>query len=148
MSSKDAVKFRSKFFAQRPGLNRWHREAWNKAPRVSQAQTILGRILLPRGNTDWGKFEMLTNYVVQGSAADVLKVAMVKLRYRFPDLIIVATVHDELVFDVPAEGAEALREMIRLTMIDAFSEVFGDIIPMEVEAKVCFNWGEKRLKIL
>jgi DNA polymerase-1 len=140
---KDAINFRSKFFAQRQGLRRWHKVAWSKVAKITEARTILGRVVLPRNNTDWEKFQLLTNYITQGSAADVLKVAMVKLRYRLPDLIIVATVHDELVFDVPAEGAEALCELIRLTMIDAFSEVFGDIVPMEVEAKVCSNWGEK-----
>ena len=86
---------------------------------------------------------MLTNYITQGSAADVIKVAMAKLAYRLPSGLLVATVHDELVFDVPAEGAESLCELIRITMIDAFAEVFGDVIPMEVEAKVCSSWAEK-----
>ena len=86
---------------------------------------------------------MLTNYVTQGSAADVIKVAMAKLAYRLPPKLMVATVHDELVFDFPTEGAEELCELIRITMIDAFTEVFGDVIPMEVEAKVCSSRAEK-----
>jgi DNA polymerase-1 len=143
LTLEEATEFRQKFFEQYQGLKRWHQAAWNKVETVTEARTVLGRILLPRGDTDWAKFQMLTNYVTQGSAADVIKVAMVKLAYRLPPGFMVATVHDELVFDVPVDGAEGLCELIRITMIDAFTEVFGDIIPMEVEAKVCSSWAEK-----
>ena len=67
---------------------------------------------------------------------------MVKLAYRLSPNMMVATVHDQLVFDVPSEGAEHLCELIRITMIDAFTEVFGDVVPMEVDAKVC-SFGER-----
>jgi DNA polymerase-1 len=143
LTLEEATEFRQKFFEQYPGLLGWHQSAWNKVETVTEARTVLGRILLPRGDTDWAKFQMLTNYITQGSAADVIKVAMAKLAYRLPSGLMVATVHDELVFDVPAEGAESLCELIRITMIDAFTEVFGDVIPMEVEAKVCSSWAEK-----
>jgi DNA polymerase I-like protein with 3'-5' exonuclease and polymerase domains len=55
----------------------------------------------------------------------------------------VATVHDELVFDAPIETAEFCRALVEAKMREAFVEMFGDTVPVEVGAKVCSNWGEK-----
>ena len=144
LSLEESTEFRRLFFEQYRGLRQWHKRAWDEVDFTDEARTILGRRLLPNAETDWAKFEVLTNYVVQGSAADVIKLAMVKLGNQLPaDDHLVATVHDELVFDVPAEGAESLCELVGIPMIDAFTEVFGDVIPMEVEAKVCSSWAEK-----
>jgi DNA polymerase I-like protein with 3'-5' exonuclease and polymerase domains len=59
------------------------------------------------------------------------------------DVHMVATVHDELVFDTPIETAEFCRALVEEKMREAFVEMFGDTVPMEVDAKVCSNWGEK-----
>ena len=55
----------------------------------------------------------------------------------------VATIHDELIFDAAADSAEECRTIVKATMEEAFVEMFGDVVPVEVEAKVCSNWGEK-----
>ena len=59
------------------------------------------------------------------------------------DVHLVATVHDELVYDAPADIAPQCRDVIRQAMIEAFVEMFGPEVPVEVEAKVCANWSEK-----
>jgi DNA polymerase-1 len=56
---------------------------------------------------------------------------------------LVATVHDELVFDCPREIAVESAGIIRLVMEDAFHELFGTELAIEVEAKICANWAEK-----
>ena len=143
LTLEEATKLREKFFEQFKGLARWHQEAWQQAESVSEARTILGRRLLPRSEKKWHRFNLLTAYVVSGSAADVLKVAMVKLASILPsDAHLVATVHDELILDVPQEQAIELCDITRTVMEDAFKGVFPDL-PIEVEAKVCANWGEK-----
>ena len=77
-------------------------------------------------------------------AADLLKVAIVKIAGVMPDSVhLVATVHDELVYDAPADIAPQCRDVIRQVMIEAFVEMFGTEVPVEVETKVCENWGEK-----
>jgi DNA polymerase I-like protein with 3'-5' exonuclease and polymerase domains len=52
-------------------------------------------------------------------------------------------VHDELIFDSPSAEAPQYSGMIRAIMEEAFKEVFGAELPIEVEAKVCRTWGEK-----
>jgi DNA polymerase-1 len=69
---------------------------------------------------------------------------MVRIAAVMPeDVHIVATVHDELVLDAPFETAAFCREMVEREMREAFTGMFGDTVPVEVEAKVCANWGEK-----
>ena len=137
---------RDKFFARYCGLARWHQEAWEKAEKgVREARTVLGRLLLEQGEgRDWDRFQLHTSYRVSGSAADVLKVAMVKTVATLPsDVHMVACVHDELIFDSPSAEASQYSGMIRRIMEEAFTQVFGPELPIEVEAKVCKNWGEK-----
>ena len=79
-----------------------------------------------------------------GSAADVIKVGMVEVDSILPDdVYLVASVHDELIYDAPAVGAQELCEKIRATMEKAFTKLFGLDLPIEVEAKVLNSWGEK-----
>ena len=113
-------------------------------------RTVFGRLVQARPSkgaaqvTDWNRFNALTNYRVSGSAADLLKTAMVRISEVMPrDSHLVAAVHDELVLDVPLESAAFCRKMVEAKMREAFVEMFGDAVPVEVDAKVCSNWGEK-----
>jgi DNA polymerase I-like protein with 3'-5' exonuclease and polymerase domains len=56
---------------------------------------------------------------------------------------LIATVHDELIFDCPTSQADMYAVIIRASMEDAFHDLFGRNLPIKVEAKVCNNWGEK-----
>jgi DNA polymerase I-like protein with 3'-5' exonuclease and polymerase domains len=87
---------------------------------------------------------MWTEYVVSGSCADLLKAAMIRCVSTLPaNVSMVATVHDELVFDAPADIADEACRVIRQAMLDVFTFMFGAEVPCEVEASVCNNWGEK-----
>jgi DNA polymerase I len=59
------------------------------------------------------------------------------------DVPLVATVHDELIYDVPADRAEELCGIIRMAMEDAWYQLFGKEVPIVIDAKVCDNWAEK-----
>lgn len=84
------------------------------------------------------------NSPVQGSAADIIKIAMIKvaneLKKRNLKTLMIAQVHDELVFDVPKEELEIVKEIIKDTMENA---VKLDVI---LEASVEFgkNWFEAK----
>jgi len=146
LSLEEATRLQDRFFARYCGLAKWHQQAWEEAHRgVREARTVLGRLLLEQGEgRDWDRFQLQTSYRVSGSAADVLKLAMVKSVAMLPtDVHMVATVHDELVFDSPSAQATQHSDVIRTAMEEAFKEVFGPDLPIEVEAKVCANWGEK-----
>ena len=145
LSLEEAARLRTRFFEKYPGLARWHRDAWQKAnDGVDEAWTILRRRLCAQGDRAWDRFQVGTCYRVQGSAADVIKVGMVEVDSILPDdVYLVASVHDELIYDAPAVGAQELCEKIRATMEKAFTKLFGLDLPIEVEAKVLNSWGEK-----
>jgi DNA polymerase family A len=113
--------------------------------------SCLGRLVQARPSkkaveiTDWNRFTALTEYRVCGSAADLLKTAMVRISEVMPrDCHLVATVHNELILDAPVETAEFCPKMVEDKMREAFVEMFGDEIAEDVvEAKVCGDWVEK-----
>jgi len=146
LSRNEAEDLRDRFFRAYPGLRRWHIACHRKSESRSNnnTRTIFGRLLVAQKDDHWARFNMLTEYVVSGSCADLLKVAMVRIDSAMPeDVPMVATVHDELVFDTPIETAEFCRALVEEKMREAFVEMFGDTVPVEVDAKVCSNWGEK-----
>ena len=147
LSLDQATAYRFNYFDLYRGIKRWHNECWNKAKYsdLVEARTIWGRRLYPAVESEWGRFNMHTEYVVSGSCADLIKLAMLRVsKAKLPlGAKMVATVHDELVFDVPAATAEESKRIIVEEMTAAFVEMFGTEVPVEVEAKVCANWGEK-----
>jgi DNA polymerase I-like protein with 3'-5' exonuclease and polymerase domains len=70
--------------------------------------------------------------------------AMIRVASILPtDCHLVATVHDELIYDVPVDMAAQYCDMVRLAMEEVFIEMFGTRVPVTAEAKVCINWSEK-----
>lgn len=83
---------------------------------------------------------LAVNTVIQGSAADIIKVAMVRCRNRLraevPQARLVLQVHDELVFEVPEAQAERVRGLVQEEMVAAFPMD----PPLVVETGVGPNW--------
>lgn len=80
------------------------------------------------------------NMPIQGTAADIIKLAMIEVHRRlaedFPEAKMVLQVHDELVFDVPREHLERVAKVVRETMEKAL-----DVgVPLEVEVKAGPDW--------
>jgi DNA polymerase I-like protein with 3'-5' exonuclease and polymerase domains len=146
LTSAEARAYRNAFFTIYPAIAAWHQDCQRKAkdPNNNQTRTIFGRRLVAQRDDPWARFNLWTNYVVQGACADLLKAAMVKIASILPsDCHLVATVHDELIYDAPAAPAEEYRGMISLVMEEVFSEIFGTAVPIVAEAKVCTNWAQK-----
>jgi DNA polymerase-1 len=80
------------------------------------------------------------NMPIQGTAADIIKVAMIRLhdslRTRFPAASMVLQVHDELVFDVPETQVQEVAALVRETMAHAIELD----VPLEVEVKTGKDW--------
>jgi len=83
---------------------------------------------------------LAVNSVIQGSAADIIKVAMIRCHARltgeFPRARLVLQVHDELVFEVPTEQAEA----VRAAMIEEMVTAFPVDPPLVVDAGIGSDW--------
>lgn len=82
------------------------------------------------------------NAPIQGTAADIIKIAMVRvyrrLKTEVPAARLILQVHDELIVETPQEFAEQVRELVRQEMESAASLA----VPLLVEAKVGRTWGE------
>ncbi len=83
---------------------------------------------------------LAVNSVIQGSAADIIKVAMINCHRRlgadFPGARLVLQVHDELIFDVPAGLAETVRD----AMVEEMVAAFPIDPPLTVDAGIGFDW--------
>jgi len=82
------------------------------------------------------------NAPMQGTAADIIKIAMVKVSRRLAkeklSSTMIMTVHDELVFDVPNEEVKTMVSLVRQEMEGAMDLK----VPMKVSVKVGPNWLE------
>lgn len=82
------------------------------------------------------------NTVIQGSAADVAKLALVDLKNNLDsDMNILLTVHDEFVVSCPDAKAEKARRIVSDTMQNV-GDRLGLIVPLKVDAKLCTRWSD------
>jgi len=78
------------------------------------------------------------NHPIQGTAADIVKAAMVRVVREVPGAELLLQIHDELLFEVPAGQAKELAKKVKAVM----EEVKGISIPLVVEASWGKSWGE------
>ncbi len=82
------------------------------------------------------------NSVVQGSAADLIKVAMnnvhLRLMDEFPQARLLMQIHDELVVETPEQDAEAVRDLL----VDTMESAMNLIVPIVADASIGANWAE------
>lgn len=136
------------YFKSYPGVRRYMDESIQRAREKGFVETILGRRrYLPeihsRNAVVRGFAERnAINAPIQGSAADIIKIAMISIHKQMRDQNMASNmilqVHDELIFDaVPGEG-EALKKLIRSNMEQAMKLQ----VPLEVDMGSGRNWLE------
>jgi DNA polymerase-1 len=148
ISRAEASEIIQAYFAEFPAIKRYMDDTINKARELHYVETILGRRrylrdINSRNITTRGFAERnAINAPIQGSAADIIKIAMIniqswmekeKLRSRM-----IMQVHDELVFDVYKDEVDLMKERVVHLMKNAVSLE----VPMEVEAGIGRNWLE------
>jgi len=142
----EAAAFLAEYDRSMPGIQRYIKELSQEARRNGFIVNRFGRIL----QVDTDKPYKAVNYMVQGSAADLLKRSMVKcarfLRETGLDWNTVLTVHDELVFEALLEHARrsVLQEIQRL--MEDHEGAFNVPVPVEIE-KVVSSWNQKEKAI-
>jgi DNA polymerase-1 len=146
VSEDEAYRIQRGFFSRYPAVSRWYHGAKSGQESITEARTLIGRRkLIPTEVNGWRRFVSKTNYIIQGTAADCLKLAMLELAPLLTpfNAWMVLTVHDELVIDCPREHAAEVERLTVDTMVGAASRILGGVVPIEVESKICENWGEK-----
>ena len=150
MSRAEADTFIQTYFDRYPGIQGYIKKTLKEGQEKGYVETLLGRrrympeLLNANAQVRQAAERVAINMPVQGTAADVIKVAMIKLHKVMQDRELrskmILQVHDELLFEVPE--AE-LQEMERLVP-EMMSTALELIVPVKVEVKVGANWGVLR----
>ncbi|MBS6021852.1 MAG: DNA polymerase I [Haemophilus haemolyticus] len=147
ISRPDAQKYMDLYFQRYPGVQQFMTDIREKAKAQGYVETLFGRRLyLPDINSNnamrrKGAERVAINAPMQGTAADIIKRAMIKLdevTHHDPDIEMIMQVHDELVFEVRSEKVEFFREQIKQNM-EAAAEL---VVSLIVEVGVGQNWDE------
>ncbi|MBE3551761.1 MAG: DNA polymerase I [Kyrpidia tusciae] len=147
---KEAAEFIARYFAKFPRVKSYMEETVAAARKNGFVTTLLGRRrYLPdihSSNYNLRSFAERTamNTPIQGSAADIIKRAMVEVDRRLTEgdfrAKMLLQVHDELVFEVPPEEVGALQDMVKQAMESAVSLD----VPLKVDIHAGDNWYEAK----
>lgn len=148
LSRTEAKQMIEAYFETYPKLKEYMAEQVNKARQLGYVETILGRKrhlkdinsnnFVVRGHAE----RNAVNAPVQGSAADIVKIAMIKIDRELEEQQLktkmLLQVHDELVFEAPTDEIESASQLIRTEMENALKTQ----VPLLVEIGVGDNWLE------
>ena len=148
ISQKMAKTYIDHYFARYPKVREFLDRTVEEARQTRTTSTLMGRIrLLPEinsSNFNLRQFAERTaiNTPIQGSAADLLKVAMIRiderLRREARRAAMILTVHDELVFEVPPEELDEIKALVGREM----EGVQPLRVPLKVNVAHGPNWAE------
>jgi DNA polymerase I len=139
LTIEEAQRFRNTFFQSYSGIAAWHRSTSLRS--ASETKTLSGR------RRQWpfpAKITELLNTPVQGTSADILKIALGNL----PEALhgtgakIVACVHDEIILEVPEEKTEEAATILKGVMESA-GKRFLKQVPVLAEPIVANSWADK-----
>ena len=143
ISSKMAQNYIDHYFERYKGVQDYMVRTVAEARQTQQIGTLLGRVrLLPdinSKNPNIRQFAERTaiNTPIQGTAADLIKVAMIRtsaaLKERQLQSVMLLSVHDEIVFEVPPQELETVRSLVTRTMETVWN--------LKVALKVNVSWG-------
>jgi len=142
-SREEGSKFIESYFAKYPGISEYIENVKVKTRETQYVETVMGRrryvpdINSSNFNVRGGAERMAVNMPIQGTAADIMKLAMIRVHHRLEQDALrskmLLQVHDELVFEVPKEELEAIKEVVYDEMPAA--------LELDVSLKVDIKWG-------
>ena len=143
----DAQSYMDLYFKRYPGVQTFMHDIREKAKAQGYVETLFGRRLyLPDINSSNGMRRkaaerVAINAPMQGTAADIIKRAMIQLDQKLqndPDIAMIMQVHDELVFEVRSEKVAFYSDLIKTQMESAADLV----VPLIVDVGQGTNWDE------
>ena len=143
----EADKYIKNYFEKYAGVAAYKEKVLEAARKDKVVRTLFGRLRrFPDIDTTNKQMRAMWertafNTVFQGTAADLIKIAMIKiqknLEEKFPDSYMILQVHDELVFEVKKSDLETLSHMVRQEMEHA-AEIG---VPLKVDIGHGPSWG-------
>ena len=151
VSRQEAQEFIDAYFAGFPAVRGFLDRTLEEARASGVVKTLFGRRrlvpdLVSRNGQIRGRAEReAVNMPIQGTAADVLKKAMIDVHAALPDISggrarMILTVHDELLFEVPADAAENAAAAVRGLMEGAVTLS----VPLTVDVGIADNWKDAK----
>ena len=146
-----AAQFIDSYFQTYPGIEKFFVDSLAECRRQGYVKTILGRRRAIEGvRPDAGRSRNLAertavNTIIQGSAADLMKLAMIaiyrRLKREWHPARMLLQIHDELVFEAPAGEVEYMAKMLREEMSGVYPSLR---VPLKVDVKAGPNWAEAK----
>jgi len=148
ISRSQAQEYIDLYFARYPGVKNYMQETRSKAKAQGFVETVFGRRLyLPDINS---KNPVRRQYAertainapMQGSAADIIKIAMLKVQNmldsNYPDALLIMQVHDELVLELPQDKAKLISKQVIKKMQNAANLK----VPLVIDTGIADNWND------
>jgi DNA polymerase I len=153
ISKGEAADFIDRYFDRYRSVRDFMRQTLEACRLTGFVMTISGRKRFLKGLRDFGALNpqqqktlleperMAVNTVIQGSAADLIKIAMIRIHRKLREgrlkAKLLLQIHDELIFEAPSEEVPLLAELVRHEMINAVSLD----VPLKVDIKTGDNWA-------
>ena len=147
-SREQGREFIDTYFAKYPGISEYLETVKAQAHADQYVETVMGRrrylsdINSSNFNTRGAAERIAINMPIQGTAADIMKLAMVRVQRRLDAeemrTKMLLQVHDELVFETPSEELDNLRELV----FDEMPAAMDLDVTLKVDAKWADNWGD------
>jgi DNA polymerase-1 len=147
-SRPEAERFIEEYFRRYPGVWQYLEQTRKVVSQKGYVQTVLGRrryipeINAPNRMVREAGERMAINMPVQGTSADIIKIAMLRLdeeivRRNLKSRLILQ-VHDELIFEVPEGEIPVMKEIVPQLMANALQLS----VPIKVDIKMGCRWGD------
>jgi DNA polymerase-1 len=148
ITREEAAEFIKTYLSKYPGIRKYSEETVQRTRERGYAETLLGRrryipeINSPNVSVRQAAERAAINMPVQGTAADIIKIAMNRIDAEMQARRLVSRmilqVHDELIFECPAREVEAVRGLV----LDIMPRPLELKVPLKVDIKMGKNWGE------
>jgi DNA polymerase-1 len=150
IDQKEAAQFISAYFARYKGVKEYLERSLAEARKVGATRTLLGRmrpipeITSPQVNLRNFAERTALNTPLQGTAADLIKLAMIAIAHELAvqkfQARMILQVHDELLFEAPHAEMDRLRTLVR----HAMESVQKLAVPLVVDLKAGPNWRDMK----
>ena len=147
LSVEEGKAFIETYLSSYPGIRNYIDDIKAEARSQGYVETLMGRKrYLPEISSRnfpvrSGAERIAINTPIQGTAADIIKLAMVKIQNRMDEMglqaLMIIQVHDELIFEVPTSELENMRSII----LEVMPRALDLAVPLEVDLKSGPNWG-------
>jgi DNA polymerase-1 len=147
-SREEAAQFIASYFEKYPKVKEYIEATKSQAREQGYVQTVMGRrryipeINSPNRQVREAAERMAINMPVQGTSADIIKIAMVNLHREMEKQSLktkmTLQVHDELLFEVPPQETDLIKELVNKIMPQALKLS----VPLKIDTKLGKNWAE------